>query len=634
VTISPIAGSPANVRAMWEKGYIVVPLKDKSPAHLGKRWQDRAPTNLAEALALFREHPGDIGIFTPASGLLVADVDVKDGKQGRRTWASLIRTLGPNGAHTVETPSGGLHAIWRMAPGHERDNAMLGPGVDVRAASNGVVVGYHTPDHYPSLHDLLVPPESWLDEFARNTRAPIDVGELEYSDFEPSAQLLILTDEWDGVDHDRSEWFYKVVSLAYDEGALSGDSDWLMSRLCAEKYEERGDLEEQFALCWLKAERAKRTIDAKPGGGIGLAPKGAKLTEREKAAINDPKTFHGNFIVRCLDDVEEQPTLWLWDDRIPLGELTLIAGREGVGKSTYLAHLAARITNGTAQGDLYGKRKGVLYIAQEDSWSRTIKPRMMAAGADMKKVFYLDVVEDGTPLTIPEHSEVLASLATDYDVAAIMFDPIVSVIDDEISTDKTRELRTALEPLRKEAERAGVALLALVHHNKTPGTDANSKIAGARGWTEVARAIIQLVQNPEDEDTCILSSTKNNLGKLHRNHLLYEIKGKKFSKNGQEIRTSRIEFTGSSTISAQSVLEGRNHGKRGRPVTEETKTLIEIIKDKGPISTSELAKTTNTKYEAVRKTLVRAEARQDVKRDVDGHWVVGDPIQDEVDSDN
>ena len=41
---------------------------------------------------------------------------------------------------------------------------------------------------------------------------------------------------------------------------------------------------------------------------------------------------------------------WLWEDKIPLGEITLLAGREGLGKSTIAYTLAAWITQGTMKG--------------------------------------------------------------------------------------------------------------------------------------------------------------------------------------------------------------------------------------------------------------------------------------------
>src|SRR5262249_6275931 len=97
-----------------------------------------------------------------------------------------------------------------------------------------------------------------------------------------------------------------------------------------------------------------------------------------------------------LDEVVPEPTTWMWSEPVP-GEparnliptrsLTLLAGREGCGKSTFTAWLIARVTRGELPGALYGTARNVLLVAVEDSWSMTIAPRLIAAGTDMGRVF-------------------------------------------------------------------------------------------------------------------------------------------------------------------------------------------------------------------------------------------------------
>jgi hypothetical protein len=48
-----------------------------------------------------------------------------------------------------------------------------------------------------------------------------------------------------------------------------------------------------------------------------------------------------------------RPVKWLWDKRVALGTLALLAGREGIGKSTLAYTLAAQITRGELPGS-YG----------------------------------------------------------------------------------------------------------------------------------------------------------------------------------------------------------------------------------------------------------------------------------------
>src|SRR5258708_18139395 len=89
--------------------------------------------------------------------------------------------------------------------------------------------------------------------------------------------------------------------------------------------------------------------------------------------------------------VEMRPVRWLWSGRIPAGEITLVPGREGIGKSLFLAWLAGQITRGTLDGQWQGQPRPVLYAATEARWSPTIAPRLYAARADLDMVFNVDV---------------------------------------------------------------------------------------------------------------------------------------------------------------------------------------------------------------------------------------------------
>src|SRR5215472_1886296 len=85
--------------------------------------------------------------------------------------------------------------------------------------------------------------------------------------------------------------------------------------------------------------------------------------------------------------IKVKPVHWLWKNRVPLGELTLLAGREGIGKSAIAYTLAAWITTGTMKGKYLGEPRAVVVAATEDSWEHTIVPRLMAAGANLDLVY-------------------------------------------------------------------------------------------------------------------------------------------------------------------------------------------------------------------------------------------------------
>jgi len=93
--------------------------------------------------------------------------------------------------------------------------------------------------------------------------------------------------------------------------------------------------------------------------------------------------------------VEPEIVRWAWAERVPLGAVTLGVGRQGLGKSTLLASLAADLSRGRLSGDLYGKPTTVLMVNCEDAHETTVVPRLLAADADLDRVIGLDVDEDG-----------------------------------------------------------------------------------------------------------------------------------------------------------------------------------------------------------------------------------------------
>src|SRR5260370_25812005 len=58
-------------------------------------------------------------------------------------------------------------------------------------------------------------------------------------------------------------------------------------------------------------------------------------------------------LVFRLSDVKKEPMDWLWPDRIAAGELTLIDGDPGLGKSLLTLDLAARLTTARPLPDGY-----------------------------------------------------------------------------------------------------------------------------------------------------------------------------------------------------------------------------------------------------------------------------------------
>lgn len=270
----------------------------------------------------------------------------------------------------------------------------------------------------------------------------------------------------------------------------------------------------------------------------------AKRVERVKERINS----HGiatrqkrRIVLTPASQIQMRRTRWLWDTtpvgapptshgRIPMNSLTIGAGKAGVGKSQFCAWLTARVTTGTLPGELAGKPRCVMYAATEDSWSQTIAPRMVAAGADMDRVFRIDVEDDGASsaqLTLPVDTALLGATAEEYGVALLIADPLLSFLDSGVNDYRQREVRAALEPLIAAADRHGFSIFGLAHFTKHGDPDPLQRISGSGGFGQVIRCLVAFakVEDEESDYDFVLSIEKNNLGRLGLPGFKYSIVG-------------------------------------------------------------------------------------------------------------
>ena len=113
------------------------------------------------------------------------------------------------------------------------------------------------------------------------------------------------------------------------------------------------------------------------------------LTQAER--IQKPTPVKDGVVLLCGSDLKPEPVQWLWKDWLALGKLHLLAGAPGQGKTTIAIAFAATVTSGGRWPD--GSRcppGNVLVWSGEDDPSDTLLPRLMAAGGDRSRVYFVD----------------------------------------------------------------------------------------------------------------------------------------------------------------------------------------------------------------------------------------------------
>jgi hypothetical protein len=272
-----------------------------------------------------------------------------------------------------------------------------------------------------------------------------------------------------------------------------------------------------------------------------------------------------SYLSRRLSTISPVHVRWIWRKRIPRGKISLLAGQPGRGKSQLTCNMAATVSTGGTWPDGTPCDLGSVIIVQaEDDVADTIRPRLEAAGADLKRVYTLDAVRlkdrEGNQTIEPFASlkrdlVALEDLINDVgDVALIIVDPISSH-PGETDCHKNAEVRALLTPLKERAERTGAAIVIVTHLNKGGG-DANAmaRVTGSGAFVAAARSVWLFENDPADQEGLrrILTPLKNNVGD-DRTGFAFKIES--VTLPNSNIETSRIVFEpGTVSISAGELL--------------------------------------------------------------------------------
>ena len=315
-----------------------------------------------------------------------------------------------------------------------------------------------------------------------------------------------------------------------------------------------------------------------------------------------------------------RPVRWLWHDRIALGTLCLLAGREGIGKSLLAYTLAADITQGRMVGEFFEQPKGVIVAATEDSWAHTIVPRLMAAGADLQMVYRVDVTKGDLDvgLELPVDVGELKAAIRESDAALVLLDPLMSRLHSDLDSHKDAEVRQALEPLVALGDQTGASLLGLIHLNKSASTDMLTLMMGSRAFAAVARSVLFAMEDPNDKKRRLLGQAKNNLGRSDLPTRTFSVESKMVAQTSEgEVWTGALVWGADSDVSLKDALSTSRELDTSGGETTATQEAAEWLEDyltqeHGQCESSVIKRAARQAGHADR-TLARARAKLKIK---------------------
>ncbi len=312
----------------------------------------------------------------------------------------------------------------------------------------------------------------------------------------------------------------------------------------------------------------------------------------------------------CMADVVPERVRWLWYPRIPLGKVTILDGDPDVGKSSVTIDIAARVSNGAPMPD--GNRTdvegpgGVILVSAEDGPGDTIRPRLDAAGADVKRVHLLtdvDYVDDNgclrRRLWTMQDLDVLKLLVLEHGAQLVVIDPLMAFLPSSVNSFSDQDVRGALAPLARLAEETGAAVVLVRHLNKAGGGNALYRGGGSIGIIGAARSALLFAKDPSDPsgNRKVMAREKGNLAPVW-NSLAYELV------SSEEHGCARVRWLGESAQTAATLLAVPVSNEEISAIDKAAAFLRETLAD-GPVAQKQIVDE-GRKIGISEKTLQRA----------------------------
>lgn len=330
---------------------------------------------------------------------------------------------------------------------------------------------------------------------------------------------------------------------------------------------------------------------------------------------------------------------WVWQDRVPLGGLTIFGGIGGVGKSTFALHLAALASRGELDGDLLGQPVGTVVSCSEDDKASVVVPRLIAAGADLDLVHFVGVPflqddpEYDAPPTLPLEVARLGEVVQNVGARLIVLDPIMTHLDAMLSANSEQDVREALQPLVRMLRRTGASCIGIHHLNKRVGAS-SSRLTGSTAFRNVARSVLMFAVDPDetpgDEPPMVLvMHEKSNAGSQQRPvGFRLEDATAGADADGLAIATARVDLLGEvDDVDQERVIAGERQQQSSPSSRAEAVEFLKVELADGQVATKELkrrAKDADLSWRTVERAKDAAGARAKRVSGADGagpHWV-------------
>lgn len=309
-------------------------------------------------------------------------------------------------------------------------------------------------------------------------------------------------------------------------------------------------------------------------------------TNRVEIKKTETKRMEPDMKLINMETVEVEQIEWLFYPFIPYGKVTIIQRDPGEGKTTMVLQIIAKLTKGeeilprqentaeakdgvetAADSDMKLSESpiepvNVIYQTAEDGLGDTIKPRLLAAGADCSRVLVIDDREQ--PLTMLDIR--LEEAIVQTKARLVVLDPIQGFLGAEVDMHRANEIRPLMKRVAVLAEKYHCAIILIGHMNKNSNGKSSYRGLGSIDFQAAARSVLivgRIKDEPEIRVVCHVKSSLAPEGKSIAFRLDKE---------------TGFEWIGEYDISADDLLSGDSRGQKSR---KEKEFLLEILANGG-----------------------------------------------------
>ena len=284
---------------------------------------------------------------------------------------------------------------------------------------------------------------------------------------------------------------------------------------------------------------------------------------------------------RSFAEIEPVELEAVWPGFIFSGQVTVLAGPGGCGKSFVGYDLAARVSRGDMMPDGFaGSAPGAVIIAGlEDSPEASAIHRLTAAKAELPRVFDASESPSGAPFTLDDLPWLREVNDQAGGVRLVIIDTLSAIADKSLTS--VVAVRKIMAPISAFARDTGAAVL-LIHHTTKAGS-----VAGSPAIRDSVRQVLTITRSAVDPRIRSVHVDKSNVA----------------SDTVPNVRFT-LDGTGTGTAVRWLTDIGQHEG-RGPESSGQARILLLPRNTPHPMTAQEIASRTGISYPTVRVQLHR-----------------------------